>query len=107
MHLDPAASAIEELGGVTVVARRLGVNPTTVRRFRYPKYKSGTGGFIPNEYIFDLLKLSCEVGKPLSIEELVLTPTQRSTLSTLRTQSSAKPIEASSPQNPENVGVVW
>jgi hypothetical protein len=104
MHLEPATSVIKELGGVTVVSARLGVNPTTVRRFRYPKEKAGTGGSIPNEYIFDLLKFSCEIGNPLPVERLVLTPAQRAELENLSEVFSDKGKNTSSPETGKNRG---
>ena len=88
MHLEPAASVIEELGGVVEVSEYLGLNPTTVRRFRYPKDKFGTGGFFPTEYIFPLLVRSLRFGKPLPLERLVLTPRQREDLEALRKASA-------------------
>lgn len=84
MHLEPAASIIEELGGAVKVSAYLGLNPTTVRRFRYPKEKSGTGGFVPTEYIFSLLIRSLKLGKPIPVERFVLTPTQREDLEKLK-----------------------
>lgn len=88
MHLEPAASIIEELGGVVEVSQYLGLNPTTVRRFRYPKEKYGTGGFFPTEYIFSLLVRSFSLGKPIPLERFVLTPRQRAELETLHLSNS-------------------
>lgn len=95
MHLEPAASVIKELGGAPVVAKHLGVNPTTVRRFQYPKEKSGTGGFVPNEYIFSLLMFSVKIGKPIEIERIILTPEQRKSLSDLLSSTSLQSLEQS------------
>ncbi|EEE46129.1 hypothetical protein [Roseibium alexandrii] len=92
MHLEPAASVINELGGVAVVAERLKVDPTTVRRFRYAASNSGTGGFFPARYIFQLLLFSHELGRPLPLERFVLTPEQREHLA----QSFPKTWTASS-----------
>ncbi|WP_156959046.1 hypothetical protein [Labrenzia sp. DG1229] len=110
MHLEPAASIIEELGGVVEVSRYLGLNPTTVRRFRYPREKYGTGGFFPTEYVFSLLALSYLLGKPIPLERFVLTPDQRERLGALdktgfSTTSSLTENNASSPQIPEKVGM--
>jgi hypothetical protein len=95
MHLEPAASVIKELGGAPVVAKHLGVNPTTVRRFQYPKERSGTGGFFPNEYIFPLLMLSVQIGKPIDLARMVLTPEQRSSLCSVLPASSSQTENAS------------
>lgn len=96
MNLEPAASVIRELGGISVLAGHLGLNQSTVRRFQYPRSKTGTGGSIPNVHIFPLLALSWQIGKPLSLEALVLTPTQRTELEALRKQSSPKSCISSS-----------
>ncbi|MEP3049445.1 MAG: hypothetical protein ABJP14_21850 [Roseibium sp.] len=101
MNEEPAASTIKHLGGVTVVSRELGVNPSTVRRFKYSAAKGGKGGLIPSRYIFPILLFSYRLGRPLSLDEIVLSPEQRRLLQT----SSNKSLDPSSPENPENQGV--
>ncbi|MCK7615215.1 hypothetical protein [Roseibium sediminicola] len=96
MHLDPAASVIDALGGVGAVAKHLGLNPSTVRRFQYDRARSGTGGFIPYDHMFSLMLLSIKLGKPLSLEAMVLTPDQRAELKKLA-QSSPQ-TETASPR---------
>lgn len=46
-HLEPAASIIRLLGGLSAVADCLSTTTTTVQRWRRPKEKGGTDGFIP------------------------------------------------------------
>lgn len=46
-HLEPAASIIQLLGGLSAAAGALSSNTTTVQRWRLPKEKGGTGGYIP------------------------------------------------------------
>jgi hypothetical protein len=87
MHLEPAASVIDALGGVGVVAKHLGLNPSTVRRFQYDRARSGTGGFIPYDHMFSLMLLSIKLGKPLPLEAMVLTPGQRAVLKKLAPSS--------------------
>lgn len=83
MLLEPAASIIKELGGVPAVSEYLGVDPTTVRRFSYPKSKFGTGGFIPIVHIYPLHLLSRRNGNPIPLARFILTPDQRQELGAL------------------------
>lgn len=46
-HLEPAASIIQLLGGLSAVAGAVSTTTTTVQRWRLPKEKGGTGGYIP------------------------------------------------------------
>lgn len=62
MHLDPAASIIAVLGGLSSVAKAANTSTTTVQRWRLPKQKGGTGGFIPRRHHEALLAKSSELG---------------------------------------------
>jgi hypothetical protein len=46
-HLEPAASIIRLLGGLSAVADALSTTTTTVQRWRRPREKGGTDGYIP------------------------------------------------------------
>ena len=63
MYCDPAASIIaafdhlderegpgRRVSGATLIAQHLGIACTTVTRWRRPRDKQGTGGFIPWKY---------------------------------------------------------
>lgn len=47
-RLEPAASIIDRLGGIQKVASAIGLSPTCVMRWRYPKAKGGSDGFVPS-----------------------------------------------------------
>lgn len=65
MHFDPAASIIAMLGGLSSVAKAANTSTTTVQRWRLPKQKGGTGGFIPRKHHDLLIAKSREVGVDL------------------------------------------
>lgn len=46
-HLEPAATIIRTLGGLSAVADAVSTTTTTVQRWRLPREKGGTGGYIP------------------------------------------------------------
>jgi hypothetical protein len=47
VHLEPAASIIDAFGGLSATAEAAETTTTTVQRWRRPKSKGGTGGYIP------------------------------------------------------------
>ncbi len=62
---EPADSIIRKLGGNCAVAEITGAAASSVRRWRYPKAKGGTGGQVPNWHIPALLKFAFEAGVDL------------------------------------------
>lgn len=50
MFTEPAASIIEIVGGASALARHLGTSPSSPLRWRLPREKGGTDGFIPAKY---------------------------------------------------------
>lgn len=65
MRCDPAHSIIETFGGISAVAKIAGVTPHSVMRWRTPREKGGTGGFIPHWHVQRLLKAASDRGLPL------------------------------------------
>lgn len=57
MHCEPATSIIAALGGITAVSRATKTSTVTVQRWRFPKEKGGTGGFIPRKHHGPLMAL--------------------------------------------------
>lgn len=104
--MEPASTIIGLLGGLTAVSSELCLSVHTVKRWRQPRAKGGTDGFVPREHQFEIHTLLLKRGHWLPVEEIIYTPAQRAELDSIRAQSSAKPIDASSPQNPEKVGAV-
>lgn len=49
MHMNPAKSVIEKMGGPTEVARITGKHMTRVYRWMYPRSRGGTDGVVPHE----------------------------------------------------------
>ena len=74
MHLDPAKTIIERLGGVDAVARRTGKHISRIYRWMYPPERGGTGGVIPQREIAGLLEFAREEGIPLSPADFFETP---------------------------------
>ncbi len=69
MHLEPATSIIEKLGGLKAVAEATGVSVTSVQRWRYEKERGGTGGSVPHWHIMTLMALAVEIGVDLKFGE--------------------------------------
>jgi len=65
MRCDPAHSIIEKFGGISAVAKIAGVTPHSVMRWRSPRDKGGTGGFIPHWHVQRLLEAASERGLAL------------------------------------------
>ena len=68
--LDPARTIIDrfstsEACGVSVVSAITGVGVTSVRKWRYPKEKGGTGGLIPSRRWMRLKQEGRRRGIPL------------------------------------------
>jgi transposase-like protein len=58
---------ISKIGGVRKTARALGLNPSTVCRWRKPAEEGGTGGMVPQIYFRAILDL---IGKEITLEQL-------------------------------------
>lgn len=75
MKRSPAEVVIQEFAdaGVSIrgLAKRLGVNSSTVSRWRAP-VPAGCGGTIPSRYHRDLLAIAADVGARLGSDDLVL-----------------------------------
>lgn len=69
-EMSPAEVVIKELG-IPTIADALGVNRSTIHRWRYPRPR-GSGGRVPSWYHPDLLQLAQREGRTLSAEDLVL-----------------------------------
>jgi hypothetical protein len=59
--MEPAQSIVVSLGGVTAVARYLGLAPSSVSRWSAP-IPRGSGGVIPSNHIPKLCKLARSMG---------------------------------------------
>jgi hypothetical protein len=67
----PAEKVIEAFGGVRVLARLLGRNPSSVVRWRQPKSEGGTGGVVPSALQGRVLTLARAQGLALTAEDLI------------------------------------
>lgn len=70
MQSNQAKRVIEKFGGEPVVARLLGLAPSTVYRWTYPVSKRGTGGVIPAKSLIELLRLARPLGVLITSEDL-------------------------------------
>lgn len=66
MHLDPAATIIALLGGLSAVAEAADTSTTTVQRWRLPRTKGGSDGYIPRRHHAALIKRSRRIGVALT-----------------------------------------
>lgn len=71
MHCEPAKTIIASLGGITAVARATGKSLVTVQRWRMPKERGGTGGFIPRQHHAELLRLARQSGISLTASSFI------------------------------------
>lgn len=62
---EPANSIIEQLGGVSNVARILDKDASTIRRWRMPR-PDGTGGSIPDDDKVRLIDAARKIGIEIS-----------------------------------------
>lgn len=69
--MSPAEKVIEAFGGVRVLARLLGRNPSSVVRWRQPKAEGGTGGVVPSALQGRVLVLARERGLDITAEDLI------------------------------------
>lgn len=83
MHMEPAKTIIDALGGVPTVAEITGAHVTRVRRWRLPLSSGGTDGAIPREHVFLLYREFVRRGLAAQIEDIVFTPDQRQALKEL------------------------
>lgn len=83
MHMDPAKTIIDVLGGVPTVAEITGAHVSRVRRWRLPLSSGGTDGAIPREHVFPLFREIVRCGFAAQIEDIVFTPEQRQALKEL------------------------
>lgn len=56
MHLEPAKTVIEKIGGADAVAKVTGRDVSRVYRWMYPRERGGTGGVIPHPEARKLLE---------------------------------------------------
>jgi len=76
MHLNPARSIIQKLGGPNKVAKIAGRDISRVHRWTYPKERGGTGEVIPFEDARQLLRHAAENDFSLSPAEFFPEPTR-------------------------------
>jgi hypothetical protein len=69
--MSPAELIIKEFRGVRPLARKLGINPSTVCRWSKPNAEGGTGGNIPQRYFVPLLEIAKHEGRAISLNDLV------------------------------------
>jgi hypothetical protein len=94
--MQPASAIIESLGGLTAASSVLGLSVHTIKRWRQPKCKGGTDGFIPREHLFQVHASLLGDGCDISAEELIYSPEQRAEIDALRLQSSPNAERSSS-----------
>lgn len=74
MHLEPARTVIEKIGGADAVAKVTGRNVSRVYRWMYPRERGGTDGVIPHLEARKLLDHAAANGIALSPNDFFPTP---------------------------------
>ena len=69
--MTPAEKVIDAFGGVRVLARLLGRNPSSIVRWRRSKAEGGTGGVVPSALQGKVLTLARSQGLSLTAEDLI------------------------------------
>lgn len=64
-HLDPASLVIARFGGIRQLAGRLGIEPSSVLRWR-------ERGIVPSSRMADILAVARDEGLNITAEELIL-----------------------------------
>lgn len=72
--MEPAASIIDRLGGVTRVASIVGVHRTRVSNWKRPRQVGGTNGRVPQDYHVKLLEHARANGILLSADDFLPVP---------------------------------
>jgi transposase-like protein len=67
----PADKVIEVFGGVRATARMLGLNSSSVSRWRMPADKRGLNGRVPSVHQGTILRIARERGLRLSAADLI------------------------------------
>ena len=69
--MTPAETVIDLFGGVSATARVLGVDVTSVARWRHYQGNDGKVGRVPQRYFEPLLKAAAAEGKHLTPDHLI------------------------------------
>lgn len=67
--MEPAKSIIAKCGGISTVARWLGLNHSTVLRWTYPRKDGGTDGVIPAKHQIPLVGSAKKAGVRIAPSE--------------------------------------
>lgn len=74
MHMEPAKTIIDRMGGVEAVAAITGRHVSRVYRWMYPRERGGTDGLIPQLEARKLLTHARASNIPLSADEFFSAP---------------------------------
>jgi hypothetical protein len=69
--MEPAATIIRLLGGVSAVAKRRNLHRTRVSKWQAPRSAGGTDGAIPMKHIQDLIEMGRDIGVELTAEDFI------------------------------------
>lgn len=72
--MSPADKVIHAFGGVRAVARALGVNSSSVSRWRMPAERRGLDGRVPSRHQARILQIARDSGMALAAEDLIHEP---------------------------------
>lgn len=69
--MTPADKVIEAFGGVRATARALGINSSSVSRWRMPADKRGLDGRVPSIHQATILRLAKQSGLNITAADLI------------------------------------
>ena len=69
--MTPAETVIDLFGGISATARVLGVDPSSVARWKHYQGNDGKVGRVPQRYFEPLLKAALAEGKHLTPDHLI------------------------------------
>jgi hypothetical protein len=70
MNKKPAATVLSKFKSNRSLAKKLGISPSTITRWTYPKIMKGTDGHIPQKYWIEIIHIARREGFTLTIEHL-------------------------------------
>jgi transposase len=70
MNKKPASTVLARFKSNRDLARKLGISPSTITRWTYPKIMKGTDGHIPQKYWIEIIHIARREGFTLTIEHL-------------------------------------
>jgi DNA-binding transcriptional regulator YdaS (Cro superfamily) len=69
--MSPAERVVQAFGSAHAVARALGLNPSSVVRWRLPREQRGLDGRVPSRHQATILRIARESGLHITADDLI------------------------------------